>query len=50
MTQTDIKDKILKGGKLAIDRLIEKKRKDNSFIVVSENGKVVKVDASTLKR
>ena len=50
MTQTDIKDKILKGGKLAIDRLIEKKRKDNSFIVVSENGKVVKVDANTLKR
>ena len=50
MTQTDIKDKVLKGGKLAIDRLIEKKRKDNSFIVVSENGKVVKVDASTLKR
>ena len=50
MTQTDIKDKVLKGGKLAIDRLIEKKRKNNSFIVVSENGKVVKVDASTLKR
>ena len=50
MTQTDIKNKVLKGGKLAIDRLIEKKRKDNSFIVVSENGKVVKVDASTLKR
>ena len=50
MTQTDIKDKVLKGGKLAIDRLIEKKRKDNSFIVVSENGKVVKVNLSTLKR
>ena len=50
MTQTDIKDKVLKGGKLAIDRLIEKKRKDNSFIVVSENGKVVKVNVSTLKR
>lgn len=50
MTQTDIKDKVLKGGKLAIDRLIEKKRRDKSFIVVSENGKVVKVDVSTLKR
>ena len=50
MTQNDIKDKVLKGGKLAIERLIEKKRKNNSFIVVSENGKVVKVDASTLKR
>ena len=50
MTNTDIKDKILKGGKLAIDRLIEKKRRDKSFIVVSENGKVVKVDANTLKK
>lgn len=50
MTQTDIKDKVLKGGKLAIDRLIEKKRRDKSFIVVSENGKVVKIDANTLKK
>ena len=50
MTQTDIKDKVLKGGKLAIDRLIEKKRRDKSFIVVSENGKVVKIDATTLKK
>ncbi len=50
MTQTDIKDKFLKGGKLAIERLLEKKRKDNSFIVVSDNGKVVRVDAKTLKK
>ena len=49
MTHTDIKDKVLKGGKLAIDRLIEKKRRDKSFKVVSENGKVVKIDANTLK-
>lgn len=50
MTQTDIKDKVLKGGKLAIERLLEKKRKDNSFVVISDNGKVVKVDANTLKK
>lgn len=50
MTQTDIKEKVLKGGKLAIDRLLEKKRKDNSFVVISENGKVVKVEANTLKK
>lgn len=50
MTQTGIKDKVLKGGKLAIDRLIEKKRKDKSYTVVSENGKVVKVDANALKK
>ena len=50
MTQNDIKDKVLKGGKLAIDRLIEKKRRDKSFIVISENGQVVKIDANTLKK
>ena len=50
MTQTDIRDKFLKGGKLAIERLLEKKRKDNSFVVISDNGKVVKVDAKTLKK
>ena len=49
MTQAEIRDKVLKGGKLAIERLLEKKRKDNSFVVISENGKVVRVEAKTLK-
>ncbi len=50
MKHTDIKDKVMKGGKLAIERLIEKKRKDNSYVVISVNGKVMKVDANSLKR
>lgn len=50
MTQTDIKDKVLKGGKLAIERLLEKKRKNNSFVVVSEKGKVVRLNARDLKK
>ena len=50
MTQSVIRDIFLKGGKLAIERLLEKKRKDNSFIVVSDNGKVVRVDAKTLTK
>ena len=45
MTQTEIKDKVLKGGKLAIERLLDRKRKDNSYIVVSEKGKVVRLNA-----
>lgn len=49
MTHTEIKDKVLQGGKLAIERLIERKRKDNAFIVVSEKGKVVKVNAKDIK-
>ncbi len=48
MTQTEIKNKVLKGGKLAIERLLERKRKDNSFVVISDKGKVVKVNAKTL--
>ncbi len=49
MTQTDIKDKVLKGGKLAIERLLDRKRKDNSYVVVSEKGKVVKVNAKDIR-
>jgi len=50
MNQNEIKDKVLKGGKLAIERLLERKRRDNSFVLISENGKVVKADAKTLIR
>ena len=49
MTQTEIRDKFLKGGKIAIERLLEKKRKDNAFVVISDKGKVVRVAATTLK-
>ena len=50
MTQTEIKDKVLKGGKLAIERLLDRKRKDNSDVAVSEKGKVVRLNAKDLKR
>lgn len=50
MTQKDIKDKVLKGGQLAIERLLDKKRKDNSYVVVSDNGKVVRVNAKDLRK
>lgn len=50
MTQTDIKDKVLKGGKLAIERLLDKKRRDNSYVVVSEHGKVVRLNARDLQK
>lgn len=49
MTQTEIKDKVLKGGKLAIERLLDKKRKDNSFVVISQKGKVVRLNANDIK-
>jgi len=32
--QEDIKDKVLKGCQLAIERLLEQKRRTNSYVVV----------------
>jgi hypothetical protein len=45
----EITSKILEGMKLAFERLIEEKKKENSFLVFSENGKVVKVYAKDIK-
>lgn len=45
MTQTEIKEKVLQGSRLAVERMLVKKRQTNSYVVVSENGKVVKVKA-----
>jgi hypothetical protein len=50
MTQTEIKEKVLKGGKLAIERLLGRKRKENSYVVVSEKGKVVRLNAQDFKK
>lgn len=49
MKTAEIKTKILEGSKLAIKRLVEKKKKENSYLVISDNGKVVKVPASDIK-
>lgn len=43
-----MKEKILEGGKLAIKRLIERKRKDDAYLVLSHHGKVVKLKANEL--
>ena len=49
MTHIEIREKFIKGGKLAIARLIDRKRRDNAYIVVSEKGKVVKLNAKDIK-
>ncbi len=49
MTHAEIKDKGLEGGKLAIKRLIDRKRRDNAYLVVFEKGKVVKLKARDIK-
>ncbi len=49
MTTLEIKNRVLEGNKLAVLRLIEKRRRENSYMVVSVNGKVVKVLAKDIK-
>lgn len=44
----DFSEKVLQGGNLAIDRLIERKRKEDGYLVVWQNGKVVKIKAREL--
>lgn len=50
MKQAEIRDKVLKGGQLAIQRLLDRKKRDNGYVVVSQGGKVVKIAAKDLKQ
>ncbi len=49
MTSNEIMEKFLQGGKLAIERLIEKKRKEDGYIVIGREGKVIKLRARDIK-
>lgn len=42
-------DKITKGVKLSIERLIERTKKEDGELVIAKNGKVVRVKARDLK-
>ncbi|GEM_PF-1233712 len=44
-----VTDKALKGGRKAIRNLIEERKKTDDYLIVSRNGKVVKVKARSLK-
>lgn len=43
-----VSDKALKGGRKAIKNLIEERKKTDDHLIVSRNGKVVKVKARNL--
>jgi hypothetical protein len=49
MKTSDIKNKILEGSKLAIKKLVDRKRRENSYLIVSDQGKVVKIQATDIK-
>lgn len=42
-------DKITAGVKLAIERLIERRKKEDGELIISRDGKVVRVKARDLK-
>lgn len=44
-----LRDKILKGTRLAVKRLITESKKRNDFLVIFRRGKIVKVRARELK-
>ena len=51
MSQTEvnkIRDKITEGVRLSIQRLIEKTKKEDGELVISRNGKVVRIKAREL--
>ena len=43
-------NKILKGARLAVDKLIKEAQKNDEYLVFSENGKIVKIKARKLKK
>ena len=46
---SDLEKKITAGLKLALKRLVEKKKKENSFLIFSLDGKPTKVMAKDIK-
>jgi hypothetical protein len=51
MTLEEIRGKVLQVGKLAFERLIiETRKEENSYIIVSRDGKVVKLYAKDIKK
>ncbi|MBC6610545.1 hypothetical protein H8B15_06405 [Hymenobacter sp. BT507] len=49
MKHIEIRDKVLTGSKLAIQRLLDRKKRENACVVVSQNGKVVQVAVTDLQ-
>ncbi len=46
---SEIKAKILEGSKLALKKLVTKKRLENSYLIISDNGKVIKKQAADIR-
>jgi hypothetical protein len=44
-----LEEKLIKGTRMAIKKLIEERKKENGYLIVSKNGKVTKVRARSIK-
>jgi hypothetical protein len=42
MSTKELRAKLIEGSRLAMQELVKRKQKENGFLIVSENGKVVK--------
>lgn len=46
---SDLRDKLILGTRLAFQRLVDKAKLTDDYLIFSENGKPIKVRARTLK-
>ena len=48
INRIELRNKIYQGAKLAIDRLIEERAKNDDYLIISRGGKIIKVPAKEL--
>jgi hypothetical protein len=46
---SELREKIIAGAKLAYKRLVEKAKLNDEYLIFSENGKIIKVKARSIK-
>jgi hypothetical protein len=46
---SELREKLIAGTKLAFQRLVEKAKVSDDYLVFSENGKIIKVKARSIK-
>ena len=44
-----LKEKFIRGANLAVERLIERTKKEDGYLVFSKDGKIVRIKARDLK-
>ncbi|MDZ7765604.1 MAG: hypothetical protein U5K00_14495 [Melioribacteraceae bacterium] len=44
--RTELREKIINGVRLAVERLIQTKANENDYIVISRNGKILRIPAT----